>query len=326
MPFWGTQIMLPNDNYVADDFAAAHSTLTALLHPREFIVKAEWARAERSVPSVVFSRPSSVGGAQVQVLERRGWRSLHTSDADVPVSIHQSTSNIRSPNDSILVTEYLLSMLAVGLTARPVSPSASEARLLFLGLGAGTLPSTLATLLGPRASLHAIELDATVADAASLVLGLDMVRVRVSIDDAARWVRRHAVAGVPATQRYTHVFVDVFGADECTPAPFYSQPFLSDLRELLDVDAAVVTNFHHSEPGAAEALDMARSSYVSVFGEGRAAMLRCLEGRNVLLCATVGPAASLTPAGGLQATGRREGRRWRVGFDAGSRLARACPF
>ena len=77
--------------------------------------------------------------------------------------------------------------------------------MLFLGLGAGTLPQLLCHHL-PSAELTAVELDAAVVEAARTHLHLPE-RVVVHVDDALLWLRHHAASSSSAAATFDVIFV-----------------------------------------------------------------------------------------------------------------------
>merc|ERR1711865_920930 len=121
----------------------------------------------------------------------------------------------------------------------PLAPK--KRRLLFLGLGAGSLPSLFASLLEPQNyELVAVELDAAVVTAAEQWLGLDCGRVHVETDNALNYV---AACAVLDGGSFDAIFVDVFDRENAVPADFLSADFLINLRRCLTPEGFVNTFF-----------------------------------------------------------------------------------
>ena len=87
--------------------------------------------------------------------------------------------------------------LALAATAPGGEEPDATRRMLFLGMGAGTLPQLLCHhLAAAEVELTAVELDASVVEAARTQLCLSE-RVDVHVDDAQSWLRRHVASTAP---------------------------------------------------------------------------------------------------------------------------------
>ena len=195
----------------------------------------------------------------------------------------------------------------------PVAPK--KRRLLFLGLGAGSLPSLLATLLEPNCELVAVELDAAVVTAAERWLGLDCGRVHVETDNAIDYVAASAVLDGGS---FDAIFVDVFDRENAVPAGVISEDFLINLRRCLTPEGFVITNLHTGSTLLDHQLNTAASLQRRVFGGSTCQVPVSHQGNTILAAGSIGVGTEQ-----LQAAAAREGGRLELPFDAKQRLRRA---
>lgn len=288
-----------------------------------------WEEAKDAPGTPVWSARSSLDPhTAVAVCEHAGsWRSLSfVSPASHNV---QSVSMVGEPRAVTL--EYLKTMAALALAGSASGSargSSAAPRLLFLGLGAGTLPALLAHHLPAASTLHAVEYDATVAAAAATELGLPR-SVSVDVDDAAAWLRRRAASleqqEADGPGGYEMIFVDIFDRDNMAPRVFYSDAFLADARRCLDSSGVLVHNLHYGTDELDASFDQAAAAYASSeFAD--LCLVPAQRHGNVI----IGAAASertFSDSDALQAAARSERRRLGLLFDAAGRLAplRAVP-
>tara|TARA_B100000768_G_scaffold105448_1_gene97907 strand:+ start:65 stop:712 length:648 start_codon:yes stop_codon:yes gene_type:complete len=189
-------------------------------------------------------------------------------------------------------------------------------RLLFLGLGAGSLPSLFASLLEPQNyELVAVELDAAVVTAAEQWLGLDCTRVHVETGNALDYV---AACAVLDGGSFDAIFVDVFDRENAVPAGVISEDFLINLRRCLTPEGFVITNLHTGSTLLDHQLNTAASLQRRVFGGSTCQVPVSHQGNTILAAGSIGVGAEQ-----LQAAAAREGGRLELPFDAKQRLRRA---
>jgi spermidine synthase len=130
-----------------------------------------------------------------------------------------------------LVFPYARMMLASLL----LDPAPSN--VLIVGLGGGTLPTTLAELY-PSAQIDIVELDPAVVAVAKRYFGFTPTdTMRVFEQDARVWVKR-AQSG---TKRYDLIMLDAFNGDYI-PEHLMTREYLLEARELLTTDGVLASN------------------------------------------------------------------------------------
>lgn len=248
-----------------------------------------------SKATLIFSAPSTMDPAMVvEVRERAGgWRTLSLVGPRQHI-MHGMCRMLPdgSLDPSAALPEYIRSQAALALAGMEMGASPRRApahRVLVLGLGAALLPSLLAYHL-PRCALTALELDATVVQAAKSHLGLDTSRVRVITEDALTWIGRMAAEHKDARQIFDAVLIDIFDARNECPADFYSDEFLEQLHSLLSENGVLVHNLHVGNARLRARLEIAAQAHARAF-----ASTGCLLSRdskpwagNALLCASRG--------------------------------------
>jgi len=275
----------------------------------------------------IFRRPSEMSAStEVQVREHRdGWRTLRFVETSNGAANIQSVARLVGPNTvdpQAVANEYLKVMAAAALACVAPLPSAEgpSPRLLFLGLGGGTLPVLLSDLL-PSAEVSAVELDGAVVDAATSCLGVRLDRIEVVTADALQWARQQAAAAEGEAGRFDLIFVDIFDSDNVTPAPFYSAAFLADVRTLLSPRGVALTNLHTGSPRLDDAFSAATAEYRRAFK--RVSAVPVNGQGNTILAATPSDAVSLDPASLAEAARRSAREASLVTFDAARRVAGA---
>ena len=286
--------------------------------------------SDGSLP-VIFSRPSPVSDADVVVHEHdKGWRTLSFVGEYVGV---QSVSKVGADGRAearAIASDYLKTMCAVSLSAvavserfmgrgdeaaganeaTPATPPSAPLRMCFLGMGAGTLPTLLCHHLPSTevSTLHAVEFDGAVTDAARECLGLDP-RVHVDVGDALCWIEEHAgrlVAGFGADAdavavadaddatddgKFDVIFVDIFDGENLTPPAFYSSGFLRDVRACLSSRGVVIHNLHSGSATLDRCVNAATEAYAREFPRGACAQIPALRRGNTILAAAATPDA-----------------------------------
>ena len=143
---------------------------------------------------------------------------------------HRNQSCVDSTDSQRLVFAYTRMMLAALL----LDPSPT--RILIVGLGGGTLPTTLAQLY-PDAHIDVIELDPAVVKVARAYFDFaPSANMRVFEQDARVWVKRAAAAPT----RYDLIMLDAFNG-EYIPEHLMTREYLLETRELL-VDGGVLAS------------------------------------------------------------------------------------
>ena len=212
------------------------------------------------------------------------------------------------------------------------SESGTRRRVVFVGLGSGAAPAFLAKKF-PRARVDACEIDPAVVAAAREALGLrdvlDVVvgaegegdddapaagRVRVTVEDAASYVRRASDraanvrasgggsgrdASASASASASAIFLDAFDGAGAIPAHLTSDAFLDECATLLAPGGVLVANAFNGVAGsaprrAAEAFAMRLAERVGPV----ASFSRAKSPHNVVFLARRGGGSGAERAGG----------------------------
>ena len=255
--------------------------------------------------ATLFSSTSSMDAEmRVEVRERaEGWRTMHLVGARRSIihGVCKADANGRL-DPAAVPTEYIKSMAALGLAGLERRHRSEPARLLFLGLGAGTLPRLMGHYL-PCAELVAIECDATVCDAAVECFGMDDGTMTVVRADALRWVEEAAGSAADDNLLFDAVFVDIFDEHNLCPVAFYSDAFLTALAAIMGDHGVVVHNLHAGSRRLEAERRYAEGAYARTFGGGRCCQLASLDSKpwagNAILGAARPP--RVEPADGMAA-------------------------
>ncbi len=211
-------------------------------------------------PSTLFDREGRFG--EVRVVEHaNGFRSLLIGDGRA----RQTTLDPERP----LHLELPYTQVAMaGLALVPV-----DARLLFVGLGGGAMP-TFARGVRPEAALDVVEIDPLVVEVAGRYFGFRPdARLDVHVDDGRAFIERSAAS------RWHAVFLDAFSDDEI-PRALATREFLEATRRALVPGGVVVSNLWTS----VEEYPSMVATYEAVFDH--VALLRVPGRRQVILLAT----------------------------------------
>lgn len=244
-----------------------------------------------------FKPPPDLPG--IAISEGEGLRHLHLGDTDWV----QGTMRIRSPWK--LELDYIQRMMAVLLLREPPAPGAPPPHAVQFGLGAGALTKAFHQTLRWRST--AVELNPQVIAAGRRWFKLppDDERLRVVLDDAARWARDPAHAG-----RVDVLCVDLYDHEAAAPL-LDDEDFYRACRLLLAEGGAMSVNVFGLKSRLGASLRRLRAA----FGPGQVANLApTAEGNTVVLAWRDGPlpdAATLEArAAALQAATRWPARRW----------------
>ncbi len=142
---------------------------------------------------------------------------------------NQSCVDMRRPRE--LVFAYTRMMLA-GLLFNP-----APQRILMVGLGGGSLPSTLASLY-PEAWIDVVEIDPAVVTVARDYFGfLPSAHMQIFEQDARVWGKRAA----SRPTRYDLIVLDAFNGDYI-PEHLMTREYLQETANLLTNDGVLVSN------------------------------------------------------------------------------------
>lgn len=167
----------------------------------------------------------------VRVVESGGIRRLQFRRSGQ--DFEESAINVRNPLDFPL--NYYELMMA-GFVHQP-----NPKRILFVGLGGGTLPRAIRHYY-PTTQIDIIELDPVVVDAAKKYFGfVEDERTTVYIRDARVQIRRLTRDG----RKYDIIFLDAFRGGYI-PYHLTTKEFLELVRSLLEPNGVVVSNL---QPG-----------------------------------------------------------------------------
>jgi len=139
----------------------------------------------------------------------------------------QGMISLRRPDD--LDPAYLRSAL-LGLVFAPAQPSS----MLFVGLGAGSLPRYLSTRY-PRTRLDVVEIDPEVPPIARRYFALPAApNLRVMVREGRAFIQGH-------TEKYAFVLMDAYFGGEI-PIHLATLEFMDELRRVLQPGGVVVAN------------------------------------------------------------------------------------
>ena len=195
---------------------------------------------------LVHVEPSAF--APVLVVEENGQRCMTFSSLED--AGRQSCQLLDNPDT--MVFAYTRMMMA-GLFVNP-----SPGRILMIGLGGGTLPMALGTLL-PRASIDSVDIDPAVLAVAERFFGYRTgPRQRVTIGDGRAVVEDAVAQG----RQYDMVLLDAFDVDYIPPR-LMTVEFFRQIRRLLAPGGVFVANSFTLSPH----YERESATYAAVFGE-----------------------------------------------------------
>lgn len=152
---------------------------------------------------------------------------------------NQTCTDLRDPK--LLVFAYVR-MVFAGLLVNP-----NPRKILVVGLGGGSIPTTL-TELFPEASIDIVEIDDAVVRVAKKYFSFaENDNMTVSVSDARVFIRRANLRG----DQYDMIILDAFTGDYI-PEHLMTREFFEEVKQLMTADAALVANtfsnsllYHH---------------------------------------------------------------------------------
>jgi len=167
----------------------------------------------------------------VRVVESGGIRRLQFRRSGQ--DFEESAINLRNPLDFPL---HYYELMMAGFAHQP-----NPKRILFVGLGGGTLPRAIRHYY-PATQIDIIELDPVVVDAAKQYFGfVEDERTKVYVRDARVQIRQLVRDG----RKYDMIFLDAYRGGYI-PYHLTTKEFLELVRSLLDPNGVVVSNL---QPG-----------------------------------------------------------------------------
>ncbi|MDR3300481.1 MAG: fused MFS/spermidine synthase [Candidatus Accumulibacter sp.] len=182
----------------------------------------------------------------ILVFEEQGLRCMKFG---IHASGRQSCVSLKDPDN--LVFNYTL-MLLGALYLNP-----DPKRILIIGLGGGTLPTTLRKIL-PKSQIDCVEIDPAVAKVAAKYFGFSpQAGINVSIEDGRVFVKR-AQRG---DKKYDLIVLDAFD-QVYIPEHMLTREYLQEVNHLLDKGGILAANtFSSSKLYFSES-----ATYADVFG------------------------------------------------------------
>lgn len=141
----------------------------------------------------------------------------------------QSCITLNDPNTLV----FNCNKLMMGALYLKPAPS----RVLVIGLGGGTLPSALLTVL-PKTDFDIVEIDPAVVRVAKKYFGFRPTsRVHITEEDGRVFVKRAIKKG----EKYDMIMLDAF-ENEYIPPHMLTRQFLAEVKMILTPDGVVVAN------------------------------------------------------------------------------------
>lgn len=212
---------------------------------------------------IVHTEPSAF--SPIVIYEQSGERCMNFGSLQAPG--RQTCIDTSDPDTMVFgYTRMMMSSLFI---------HPDPERILIVGLGGGTLPRALASVL-PDASIHTIEIDPAVVRVAEQFFGFrQSPRQKVFVEDGRAFIDRAREQG----EQYDLVLLDAFDVDYIPPH-LLTVEFLQHVREILSPDGVLVANTF-SESAV---YDRESATYEKVFGE----FFNLRDGNRVIM-ATRGP-------------------------------------
>ena len=196
----------------------------------------------------LFSAPTSVTGARVDVREEDGVRTLELDgncQSDVML-LPDGGLSMAQPLELVKI----MSLLSLGWVSG-TDKSAPPPRLLLLGLGGGSIARVLSAALPPAGCVHSVELEPEVLQAAVDYFGLTLVAGRCTAEagDAAKFLRGAAAAAAAGDGRggeppvYDVILLDAFTAEGLS-ASTQQKSTLDDAAASLSPRGLLLINLH----------------------------------------------------------------------------------
>jgi spermidine synthase len=210
-----------------------------------------------SIVGIIVAFPFRVMSETVLHTERSLYRNITIYESDdercmrftKQISARQSCVSLKNPDS--LVFNYTKMMLgALYLQPEPD-------RILIIGLGGGTLPSTLSRIL-PKAKIEMVEIDPAVVRVAQKYFNFHITSsVNVKEEDGRVFVKRAINKGV----KYDLVMLDAFD-HEYIPEHLLTKEFLSEVKRVMMPGGVLAANTWSSS----RLYDHESVTYESVFG------------------------------------------------------------
>lgn len=247
-----------------------------------------------STTSVIHTEKSAF--ENIVVYEQAGERCMKFGSVQAPG--RQSCYAIDAPQR--LIFDYTRMMLGA-LYVKP-----DPARIMIVGLGGGSLPTALHTVL-PRTVIDTVEIDPAVVSVAKKYFHFKPEgTLRVHVADGRAFVQQALKEG----RRYDIVMLDAFGEDYIPPH-LLTREFLQEVKGILAPGGVVAANTFT----ASRVYDDESTTYADVFGP-----FYNLRAGNRIILAGPGP---LVPMEQLRSRAAGfEARLMPLGVDANALLAR----
>jgi spermidine synthase len=207
--------------------------------------------------SIIAAVPFCLAAETILHTERSLYRNITVYESDdercmrftKQISARQSCISLKDP--SYLVFDYTKIMLGA-LYLQPAPD-----KILIIGLGGGTLPSTLSRIL-PKAKIDTVEIDPAVVRVAQKYFNFRMTpAVTVSEEDGRVFVKRAVRKGL----KYDLIMLDAFD-HEYIPEHLLTQEFLREVKQIMTPGGVLVSNTWSSS----RLYDHESVTYESVFG------------------------------------------------------------
>jgi spermidine synthase len=194
---------------------------------------------------VVYEHKNDLTGLVTVTEHARRWRALRFNgniQSITRVVWKQDSPSVLFAHGCVL-NEYVKVMASslFSFNSASICQPRLQCDMLFLGLGAGTLPMFCVEHM-THATLTAVEFDPVVVQTAREFAGLSG-NVPVLIGDAAQ-ILQGLADNSEATQLYDAICVDVFDGDNLTPVPCRDAVFVRNVYRALRDDGVVVINCH----------------------------------------------------------------------------------
>jgi spermidine synthase len=163
---------------------------------------------------------------------------------------NQSCMNMRKPDE--LVFHY------VRMTFAGLLLNAEPENILVIGLGGGSIPTTLSQLL-PDATIDVVEIDRAVVKVAKAFFHFEeSAKLAVDVSDARVFIKRAGLRGV----KYDYIVLDAFNGDYI-PEHLMTEEFLREVKAILSPNSVLIANTFSTS----KLYDHESVTYQKVFGQ-----------------------------------------------------------
>ncbi|MHB8123527.1 MAG: spermidine synthase [Desulfuromonadaceae bacterium] len=164
----------------------------------------------------------------IVVYEQDGERCMRFSRSQLA---RQTCINLSNPD--IHVFAYTRMMLG-GLYLKP-----DPKKILIIGLGGGTLPTTLSRVV-PNAEIDSVEIDPAVVKVSKKYFNFNTtLKVRVHEEDGRVFIKKAGKRGI----KYDMVMLDAYDS-EYIPEHLLTREFLIEVKKVLTSDGVLIANTH----------------------------------------------------------------------------------